>query len=385
MEGDDFNRRKIVLLALYHKNIKDPGAPIDNQDLERLAHISSTEVARCIAYLSQKGYAAVENHFGGGFIANITASGIDAIENPMSETNRTPGPDVHGPNNGTSYRISELTRRQILDMMLLRSQPFHGRIGLVEFLSRIWDLSSMRSSDPRFRDAAGDIHQHMVRNSDWDYEYLVYEYLRIHRCDDETFAKFVEISVHPLVLRDSEQISSAVAEINELLKNDGCMLEVASYLSGRPVYKVMCYTVPPPKAAVEEYDVMLSLAGEDRDYVEQVARVLTESGAKIFYDRYEEDTLWGKDMLVHFQEVVKRARYFLPFISKYYVSKVWPTVEAKAALARAISEKREFVLPARFDDSELPGLLGTIGYIDLRNRTPEEFARIVLKKIRQTG
>lgn len=45
-----------------------------------------------------------------------------------------------------------------------------------------------------------------------------------------------------------------------------------------------------------KYDVALSFAGEDREYVEQVANLLGSSGVKVFYDRFEEADLWGKNL-----------------------------------------------------------------------------------------
>jgi hypothetical protein len=37
-----------------------------------------------------------------------------------------------------------------------------------------------------------------------------------------------------------------------------------------------------------DYDVALSFAGEDREYVNQVAGVLNELGIRVFYDKYEQ-------------------------------------------------------------------------------------------------
>lgn len=44
------------------------------------------------------------------------------------------------------------------------------------------------------------------------------------------------------------------------------------------------------------YDVVLSFAGEDREYVEECADILTALGIKVFYDSYEQDVLWGKQL-----------------------------------------------------------------------------------------
>ena len=52
-----------------------------------------------------------------------------------------------------------------------------------------------------------------------------------------------------------------------------------------------------------EYDVALSFAGEQRPYVLQVAQGLRTHGVRVFYDDYETDNLWGKDLYAHLTEV----------------------------------------------------------------------------------
>ncbi len=42
------------------------------------------------------------------------------------------------------------------------------------------------------------------------------------------------------------------------------------------------------------WDVALSFASAQRDYVEQVAQVLTAQGVRCFYDADEQIELWGK-------------------------------------------------------------------------------------------
>ena len=130
------------------------------------------------------------------------------------------------------------------------------------------------------------------------------------------------------------------------------------------------------------YVVCLSFAGEDRAYVENVAEYLTDKGIQVFYDRYEEATLWGKDLAVHLSQVYsKESQYCIIFISKHYASKVFPNHELKNALSRAIESTVEYLLPARFDDTELPGLRKTIGYVDLQTKTAEELGKLIIKKV----
>lgn len=71
--------------------------------------------------------------------------------------------------------ISEVTRRAIVDHFSVGGISWSGRLQDDEFLARLYDLTAMPSFDHRFRDAAGDIYQHTVRNSDWDTGWVFYD------------------------------------------------------------------------------------------------------------------------------------------------------------------------------------------------------------------
>jgi TIR domain len=144
-------------------------------------------------------------------------------------------------------------------------------------------------------------------------------------------------------------------------------------------------TEPARKAVKQvspEYDVALSFAGEDRDYVEQVAEILKTSGVKVFYDKFETAQLWGRNLADHLGEVYgKRSRFVVIFISKYYPLKAWPKHERQSAQARAIRENKIVLLPARFDDAEIEGMPSSTAYVDLRRTTPAELAKLVQQKL----
>ena len=134
-----------------------------------------------------------------------------------------------------------------------------------------------------------------------------------------------------------------------------------------------------------QYDVCLSFAGEDRQYVEEVADHLSSLGVRVFYDRYEEVELWGKDLYAHLDDVYQNAaKYCVLFISEHYARKLWPSHERRSAQARALREHQEYILPARFDKTEVPGMPSTIGYVDLTERTPVEFAELIRQKVGDT-
>jgi hypothetical protein len=141
---------------------------------------------------------------------------------------------------------------------------------------------------------------------------------------------------------------------------------------------VMTHVVATPR----QYDIVLSFAGEDRPYVENVAAFLDERDVAVFYDGYEATTLWGKDLPEHFDSVYRRqGRFCVMFISRHYAENVWTRHERRSALARALEERAEYVLPARFDDTEIDGLRPTIGYLDLRTMSAEELGTAILQKL----
>ena len=133
-----------------------------------------------------------------------------------------------------------------------------------------------------------------------------------------------------------------------------------------------------------EYDVGLSFAGEQRDYVRRVAEDLQYRGLRVFYDENEEDQLWGKNILDYLTAMyLKRCRYCIIFASAEYADKMWPNLERRSAQARDISGAGDYILPIRFDDTEIPGLLPTVCYQDARKKSPEQIAGLFAQKIGQ--
>jgi hypothetical protein len=76
-----------------------------------------------------------------------------------------------------------------------------------------------------------------------------------------------------------------------------------------------------------------------------------------------------------------KAAHCVMFLSEHHARKMWTKHEREAAQARAFRENREYILPVRFDDTEIPGLNETIGYLDLRELCPEELAQRILREI----
>ncbi len=131
-----------------------------------------------------------------------------------------------------------------------------------------------------------------------------------------------------------------------------------------------------------EYDVALSFAGEERNFVEEVAIQLKGYGARVFYDKFEEEKLWGKNLFEYLSDVYKnKAKFTIMFISENYKNKLWTNHERQSMQEKAFRESHEYILPVRFDDTEIPGVHTTTGYLDISEKSPNYVVSTFLKKI----
>lgn len=130
------------------------------------------------------------------------------------------------------------------------------------------------------------------------------------------------------------------------------------------------------------YQVALSFAGEQREYVRDVARALAARHVAVFYDEFEANTLWGKDGAEHFHQIYSRdTRYVVMFISAEYVAKAWTRQERRSAISRQMKDEAEYILPVRFDDTAVPGLPDTIQYLSAGRYTPAALAVEIANKV----
>jgi glucokinase len=137
-----------------------------------------------------------------------------------------------------------------------------------------------------------------------------------------------------------------------------------------------------PELGAPEFEVALSYASEDRPYVRRVADRLAAQGVSLFYDEFAKTLTWGTELPETFNDIFGgKARFAVAFISAYYISKPWPMHEGRSAIAKALVEHRTYFLPVKLDDSDLPGLRRTVGYVDARSTSPEELADMIIEKL----
>ena len=118
---------------------------------------------------------------------------------------------------------------------------------------------------------------------------------------------------------------------------------------------------------IYQFDVAVSLAGEDRELVEEIVSRLKVAGIRVFYDTDYRADMWGEDLVEYLDQIYRlKARYVIMFISRFYAEKMWTRHERRSALARALEQRSAYILPVRLDSTALDGLPPTVGYLDAR-------------------
>lgn len=168
--------------------------------------------------------------------------------------------------------ISEATRRDVFDSIVIENVPWNGRLEEPDFLARLFDLKSLPSTDSRFSDAYGDIWQHRINNDDWD-DYWVFTDTRFNLLhgEDEIFLRFLCETLHPVVRTVPEEIERLRQGYNLLLKNDGYEIVPKTKMGGHAIYAARQIAL---SADAQINTLKKKFTGTDANYVlEQITRM----------------------------------------------------------------------------------------------------------------
>jgi hypothetical protein len=219
--------------------------------------------------------------------------------------------------------------------------------------------------------------------------------------DDEAIYSFIKghvywswrfgLPVARFTLAEAARLGTSVEELSRLsFKEEGILWQsdtsgvkalpalVRDFEAGRPV---PASTSPAP---ADRYEVALSFAGDQRDFVREVANILRDTGVSVFFDEFHQADLWGRDLASLLGEVYgDRSRYIVIFCSRAYLDKPWTEHERQHALSGRIKRMDSSVLPVRMDGSSLPGLPDSVAYVDARSMAASQVADLILRKLQR--
>lgn len=225
----------------------------------------------------------------------------------------------------TTQTISEITRRDITDGLIAEQVNWAGRLDESGFVGRVWDLSEIRSTDHRYKDAAGDIRQHRISNYDWEADWIFHDArFDLAGCPDETFVRFLCELIHPVVRPDLEEVVRLLTSFNECLARDDWEIVEVRQLSGKPVHEGRrreSLKTPTEAVALDLYP-RLDDPQVVRDHLRRIDRdlktdpsgaigsskELVESVLKQILDDYEVAYKKGDDLMDLYKKVQKELR-----------------------------------------------------------------------------
>lgn len=132
-----------------------------------------------------------------------------------------------------------------------------------------------------------------------------------------------------------------------------------------------------------KFDVGISYASEEEEYVSRVIKLLKELyNLEVFYAPEEQRKMLGEDLLVYLNRVYKNeCRYVAVFISEHYLIKEYTRQEAAIIKLRQKSENYRFVIPIVFGSARLEWLSKDIDYLSGDKSVESEIAYYINDKI----
>lgn len=134
-------------------------------------------------------------------------------------------------------KISIVARQAIFDEITLNKISWSGRLEEPDFLSRIFDLSKLPSTDSRYNNAYDDIHKHRILNYDWEDDWVFTDRrFNLLHCDEEIFLKFLALSINPVSRNEEDGINQLLEIYNRYLSASGIEFYEKSKIAGKPIY-----------------------------------------------------------------------------------------------------------------------------------------------------
>jgi hypothetical protein len=131
----------------------------------------------------------------------------------------------------------------------------------------------------------------------------------------------------------------------------------------------------------ERFEVALSFSGKDREFAERLKTALNEIGLRVFYDQDFQSELLGVELTEALESVYRdQCQLCVIICSANYLTTDWGRLEKRSALEKALI-KDEHIIPIVLDDTRIPGIRSTVGYLDARRKSIYEIADLIAMKI----
>lgn len=136
------------------------------------------------------------------------------------------------------------------------------------------------------------------------------------------------------------------------------------------------------------FRVALSFPGERREYVRAVADKLAAvlGRESVLYDEYLAAELARPDLDLYLGMLYReQSDLLVPFLCADYKRKKWCNLEWRQLRDILFALEGDRIMPLRFDDTAIPGMLAIDGYLAISGRRPDEVAQLILERLGTAG
>lgn len=140
----------------------------------------------------------------------------------------------------------------------------------------------------------------------------------------------------------------------------------------------------PEEMPTKRFRIAFSFAGEKRDFVDAVARLLAEQFGEsaILYDKFHEAEFARHDLGLYLPKLYgEQSDLVIPVLCPRYDAKRWTGWEWLHIYGLLTKADGRHVMPCRFEHAEADGLSPAAGFIELDAKSPEDFSTLILQRL----
>ena len=125
----------------------------------------------------------------------------------------------------------------------------------------------------------------------------------------------------------------------------------------------------------KRYHVFLSYVSADKEVAHRIVNELRERGICVWFDTYE--LQFGDSIVEAVENAISASDYLVVLLSPNSVNSVWVQKELGVALSSELTSRDITLLPVLIADCEIPPILASYQYLDLRTDFEQGVARLV--------
>jgi hypothetical protein len=140
----------------------------------------------------------------------------------------------------------------------------------------------------------------------------------------------------------------------------------------------------PTDATARRFRVALSFSGDNRPFIEEVANALAAALGRsaVLYDGYLTSELARPDLDLYLGDLYRNnSELIVPFYSSGYATRRWTQLEWRQMRDILSNAERSRIMPFRFDDTPIEGVLSIDGYVKIETSTPAEVAALIQERL----